>query len=244
MSSKAKVALEQLHPSFNRALEPRFVSSVDGALLSKANLLQFVRAFFNAAQVEHGYYLEFGVFNGQSIIETYGVMRGILTHAYGFDSFEGLPKLSADDAASLELTPSFSEGNFKSLPMDAVRDYILASTTRLGENNLVLTKGFYENTLPKFDKSQFQGKGPCLIAHIDCDLYSSSKDVFAFLDDVVTTGTWLFLDDYWLYRGSPNHGQRRAFEEWLRTSKRVGATEYASYNGFSRAFIVYEKTEG
>lgn len=235
------VDLERLHPSANRPLEPRFVASIDGGLLSKANLLAFIRAFFQTAQVERGYYLEFGVFNGQSIIETYGVLRGIMTHVYGFDSFSGLPDLSEQDAASLALTPSFAPGNFKSLPMTAVRDYILASTTRLAPDHLVLTEGFYDQTLPAFDKAVLRDKGPCLIAHVDCDLYSSSRDAFAFLDDVVTDGTWILLDDYWTYRGSPKHGQRRAFEEWLSTSKRVGATEYASYNGFCRAFVAYEK---
>lgn len=241
MNNKDNRNFGHLHPSFGRALEPRFSSLIDGGLLSKANLLQFIRTFFNAANVNQGYYLEFGVFNGQSIIETYGILRGLLTSVYGFDSFAGLPSLSPEDSESLSLTPSFSEGNFKSLPIDVIQSYILASTTRLEANNLILTQGFFNDSLPKFNKDEFKDKGTCLVAHVDCDLYSSSQDVFSFLDEVVTTGTWLLLDDYWLYRGSPKHGQRRAFEEWMADSKRVGATEYASYNGFSRAFILYEK---
>lgn len=241
MYTKDNRNFEQLHPSFGRAMEPKFTSMVDGGLLSKASLLHFIRTFFNASKVTQGYYLEFGVFNGQSIIETYGILRGLLTSVYGFDSFAGLPSLSAEDSASLNLTPSFAEGNFKSLPIEVIRSYILASSTRLGDENLVLTKGFFEDSLPKFNKAEFNNKGPCLVAHVDCDLYSSSKDVFSFLDDIVTTGTWLLLDDYWLYRGSPKHGQRRAFEEWIAGSSRIGATDYASYNGFSRAFILYEK---
>jgi hypothetical protein len=51
----------------------------------------------------------------------------------------------------------------------------------------------------------------------------------------------LLLDDYWAYRGSPMHGQRRAFDEWMATSSRIGATEYASYGGFCKAFILHEK---
>jgi hypothetical protein len=241
MHTKVNSNFEHLHPSFGSALEPKFTSSIDGGLLSKASLLHFIRTFFNASKVTQGYYLEFGVFNGQSIIETYGILRGLLTRVYGFDSFAGLPSLSAEDSASLNLTPSFAEGNFKSLPIEVIRSYILASSTRLGDENLVLTQGFFNDSLPKFNKTEFKNKGPCLVAHVDCDLYSSSKDVFSFLDDIVTTGTWLLLDDYWLYRGSPKHGQRRAFEEWIADSKRVGATDYASYNGFSRAFILYEK---
>jgi O-methyltransferase len=222
-------------------LEPRFASSVDGGLLSRANLLQFMRAFFRASDVERGYYLEFGVLNGQSLIETYGILRGLLTHLYGFDSFTGLPKLSDTDQVSLSLMPSFSEGNFKSLSRGAIVDYVLAATSGLSSNQLTLVEGVYADTLSVFDTAQFADKGPCLVAHVDCDLYSSSRDVFAFLDGIVTTGTWLLLDDYWHYHGSPRHGQRRAFEEWMGASKRIGATEYSNYNGFCRAYVLYEK---
>jgi hypothetical protein len=230
-----------MHPSHGRALEPRFIHSITGGLVTRANLLQFIRAFFQTSEVNAGYYLEFGVFNGGSMLEAYGLLRGLVTHLYGFDSFDGLPELSSEDREAAPLTPSFVPGNFRSLGPEAVRQLILAGATRLPPENLILTPGFYEQTLPKFDVAQLEGKGPCLVAHVDCDLYSSSRDVFAFLDGLVTTGTWLLLDDYWTYRGSPNHGQRRAFEEWMATSKRIGATEYTSYNGFSKAYVLYEK---
>jgi O-methyltransferase len=225
----------------SRILEPRFASSVDGGLLSRANLLRFVRSFFLTSGIERGYYLEFGVLNGQSLIDSYGILRGLITHLYGFDSFAGLPNLSQEDQRSLRLTPSFSAGNFKSLARTTIHDYVVAATSGLSPERLTLVEGMYACTLPAFDKSAFDDKGPCLVAHVDCDLYSSSREVFAFLDDVVTTGTWLLLDDFWLYRGSPRHGQRRAFEEWMATSKRIGASEYSSYGGFCRAYVLYEK---
>ncbi len=188
-----------------------------------------------------GYYLEFGVLNGASMIESYGVLRGHLSHLIGFDTFAGLPELSAEDVSSLELMPSFHTGNFRSMPMEAVRQSIVANTSGLNEEDITLVKGNFSETLPGFDVGSLQKWGPCLAVNVDCDLYSSSVDVFRFIDGIVTTGTWLLLDDYWCYRGSPNHGQRRAFEEWMRSSKRVGATEYTNYNGLSKAFIVHEK---
>lgn len=231
----------ELHPLHGRALEPRFAHSINGGLLTRASLMQFIRAFNLTTEVSRGYYLEFGVFNGASMLEAYGLLRGLVTHLYGFDSFDGLPPLSAEDTDAVSLTPSFVPGNFRSLGEAAVRQFILAGTTRLPPENLVLTPGFFEDSLPKFDVGQLADKGPCLVAHVDCDLYSSSRDVFAFLDGIVSTGTWLLLDDYWTYRGSPKHGQRLAFEEWMASSKRIGASEYSSYNGFSKAFVLYEK---
>jgi hypothetical protein len=236
-----ETSLEALHPAYGRALEPRFIHSITGGLVTRVSVLQFIRAFFQTSEVRNGYYLEFGVFNGSSMLEVYGLLRGLVTHLYGFDSFDGLPDLSSEDSEAAPMTPSFVPGNFRSIGVDAVRQLILAGATRLGAENLILTPGFYENTLPAFDTAQLADKGPCLIAHVDCDLYSSSRDVFAFLDGVVTTGTWLLLDDYWAYRGSPKFGQRRAFEEWMATSTRIGATEYTSYNGFCKAYVLYEK---
>jgi O-methyltransferase len=221
--------------------EPRFAATVNGNLLSKTNLLRFIRTFWQTAGVGRGYYLEFGVLNGQSMIETYAMLRGLLTHLYGFDSFSGLPALSVEDRSGLPLMPDFQEGNFQSMPPDLVKQSIIANTSGLRPEHITLVPGVFSQTLPAFDKQQLEACGPCLVAHVDCDLYSSSVDVFAFLDSVVTTGTWLLLDDYWLYRGSPRQGQRRAFDEWISSSTRVAVSEYGNYNGFCKAFIAYEK---
>ena len=225
-------------------MEPRYHATVDGNLLSRVSLLRFVRAFAKASEIPPGYVLEFGVLNGTSLVEIWGILRGQITHLHGFDSFDGLPELSEQDQSDLPLMPAFDTGNFRSLSRAKVADWIKAASTGIDDGNLSLHEGFYEKSLPAFDKSRLAGQGPCLLAHVDCDLYSSSRDVFWFLDDLVTTGTWLLLDDYWCYRGSPHHGQRRAFEEWIAESSRIGATEYASYNGFSRAFILHEKETG
>ena len=222
-------------------MEPRFASTVDGNLLSRANLLQFVRAFLRASDMSRGYYMEFGVLNGSSLVEAWGMLRGLLTHLYGFDSFAGLPALSSEDSTSKNLMPAFDQGNFRSMSRERVHETVLAATHGLDPALLTLTEGFYEKSLPKFDAAQLKDKGPCLVAHVDCDLYSSSLDVFKFLDGIVTTGTWLLLDDYWCYRGSPKHGQRRAFEEWMAGSTRLGATSYTPYGGFCQAFILHEK---
>jgi O-methyltransferase len=76
---------------------------------------------------------------------------------------------------------------------------------------------------------------------VDCDIYSSAIDVFAFLTDVLKTGTWLLIDDWWCYRGDPKLGVRRALDEWLNDNGRIGVTLYDNFNGFSRAYVCYEK---
>lgn len=52
---------------------------------------------------------------------------------------------------------------------------------------------------------------------VDCDIYSSAVEVFAFITDIVKSGIWLLVDDYWCYRGGdPKLGVRRG-------ARRVGA---------------------
>jgi hypothetical protein len=111
-----------------------------------------------------------------------------------FDYFAGLPRFSGE-ADSTKFMPAFDEGNFSSAPRVRVLETIQAATHRLDPSLVALVKCFYNECVLRFDKKQLQDKGPCLIAHTDCDLYLASKDVFTFLDEIAITGTWLLLDD-------------------------------------------------
>jgi len=163
------------------------------------------------------------------------------THFYGFDSFAGLPELTGEDRAAVNLTPIFSQGNYASMRQEYVKEAILSSC-RMLDSELTLIKGFFDESLPKFSLEMQQKKSePLNIAYIDCDLYSSTVDVLKFIQDKVVSGTWLLFDDYWCYRGSPNHGQQKAIKEWLTSYGRVGLQEYCNFDGWGKAFIAYEK---
>lgn len=182
--------------------------------------------------------MEFGVFNGEGSIDIIRQFRspGYTAH-YGFDSFSGFAKISGDDEQSLTLNPTFSSGAYKGVNIETVRQ-IIQSSVRF-DGDVILTAGYFSDSLPKFDKSVLSDFP--LLFYVDCDLYSSSVDVFNFIDDIVEDGTWILCDDYWCYRGNPKAGQRRALDEWLATSKRVGVTPYCNFNGYGRAFIAYTK---
>lgn len=182
--------------------------------------------------------MEFGVLNGQGAVDIIRQLRGTHYKAhYGFDSFEGFGKISEFDEQKSVLQPMFSSGVFVGLDKDAVYKSIKSHV--MFDSELHLIEGFFEKSLKSFDKSQLSGFP--LLLYVDCDLYTSSKEVFEFIDDVAQTGTWILCDDYWCYRGHPLAGQRRAMDEWLENSKRVGVTPYSNFNGFGRAFIAYTK---
>jgi hypothetical protein len=137
--------------------------------------------------------------------------------------------------------PFWRAGRVRGDTSEGVRRSLVARGLR--DDQLTLIPGFYEDTLPQVDMHRFAAQGACHVCLVDCDLYSSSKLVFKFIEPLLTTGTWLLLDDYWCYRGSPNHGQRKAFDEWIEASHRIGVSEWGNFRGWGKAYIVYEKED-
>lgn len=220
--------------------KPAMRLTVHGDIVKRANLFRWIREFIEAQNIGDGYYLEFGVLNGECFMEAFRQMRGVVSHYVGFDSFEGLPNLSTVDETSQALTPAFYKGNFQSMPENIVKEFI-KSSCRIQEDEMTMVKGFFDKSLPNFDKQFLRSKGVPLVIYIDCDLYSSTVEVLNFIDDLLVTGTWILFDDYWFYRGHPMHGQQRAITEWLDGNERIGLNEYCNFEGWSKAFIVYEK---
>lgn len=134
-----------------------------------------------------GMFLEFGVYNGESINHIASKIKCKIT---GFDSFAGLPEKWRD---------GFVAGCFKvdSVPKVAT--------------NVSLIKGWFSETLPEFCSNN---KGDLAFLHIDCDLYSSTKDIFHFLGPQIKSGTVIVFDEYFNYPGWVD-GEFKAFKEFL-----------------------------
>lgn len=143
-----------------------------------------------------GLYLEFGVAGGAS---TRLIATRIDRPLHAFDSFQGLP-----EAWEHEPGGSYSTGGaIPSLPAN-VRVHV----------------GWFSETIPVFAA---QHAGPVAFLHVDCDLYSSTADVFAGLGDRLTDGSIVVFDEYFGYPGFENH-ELRAFEEFVaRTGWQVDA---------------------
>lgn len=148
--------------------------------------------------------LEFGVFSGGTI--NYIAKKLPKQKIYGFDSFEGLPENWRD---------GFQKGKFninKSLPMV--------------KKNVSLIPGWFDESIPKYLKQKKQNK--CIsYLHIDCDLYSSTKIIFRFLEDQIITGTVIVFDEYFNYDGW-REGEFLAFQEFV--EERNLKYKYLTYN--------------
>jgi len=144
--------------------------------------------------------MEFGVFKGKSINF---IADKIDSTIYGFDSFEGLPETWRTD---------FEKGHFSIPELPLVK------------NNVVLIKGWFQDTLPGFLQEHAENVG---FLHIDCDLYSSTAAIFKYLEKRLVPGTVIVFDEYFNYPGWQK-GEFLAFREFL--EKSALCYEYLGYN--------------
>jgi hypothetical protein len=150
-----------------------------------------------------GEIMEFGVYQGSSI--RYLADKLKKNTVYGFDSFEGLPEKwrTGFEKGAFNLN-----GNLPSVP-----------------SNVVLIKGWFNESLPVFLESNIILKVGLL--HIDCDLYSSTKDILQILDNKIFKGTIIIFDEYFNYVGWQN-GEFKAFQEFI--LERKLSYDYIAYN--------------
>ncbi len=137
-----------------------------------------------------GLIIEAGVFFGMSINKIAKLQKD--KTIYGFDSFEGLPMAWNDK----ELAGSYS--THKQIPKV--------------KNNVVLIEGWFKETLPTFIKTHEQS---IAFLHIDCDIYSSTRDVFECLKSNIVIGTVILFDDFFGFEGFEQH-EWKALNEFLK----------------------------
>lgn len=153
--------------------------------------------------VPDGLYAEFGVYKGDSINRLARLRPRQVLH--GFDSFEGLPESWTLGAR----TGSFS----------------VAGRLPAVHGNVVLIKGFFEQTLPAFLPTC--GKKAVAFMHIDCDLYSATKTVLDELAPMLVEGTIIVFDEYFNYPGW-QQGEFKALAEFIESHDRLGY-DYIGY---------------
>ena len=151
----------------------------------------------------NGMYCEFGVYKGRSV--NY-IARKVSQQVHAFDSFEGLPE-------------SWSVRHKKGLfALDKMPSF---------EKNVVVHKGWFDDTLPAFVK-EFNEEAAFL--HIDSDLYSSAKSIFQWLDKRIVEDTVILFDEYFNYPFWEYH-EFKAFQEFVQENN--VKYEYLCYNSVS-----------
>jgi len=137
--------------------------------------LKYVFEHMKLKHEENTLWLEFGVAGGNTI--NY-ISNFTNDKVYGFDSFEGLPEKWRD---------GFEKGAFN---MNGNLPYV--------NNNVMLIKGWFNETLEKFIKEQ--NKKVSFI-HIDADLYSSTIYILNTLKDYINKDCIIIFDELVNYDG-------------------------------------------
>jgi hypothetical protein len=146
-------------------------------------------------------YLEFGVYEGDSMRIWSRLLRHPGASLHGFDTFTGLPEPWND----LTVAGTFStQGQPPPIDDPRVRFF----------------KGLFEEALVSYSPPPAE----TLFINVDCDLYSSATTVLRWVESRLRVGSYLYFDEF-----SDRAHELRAFSEFLdRTGSAftlVGATK-------------------
>lgn len=135
-------------------------------------------------------YLEFGVWQGDTVRYWSNLLSNPESRLHGFDSFEGLP----EDWGLKWPKGMFSTGG---------------NIPQIDDLRVTFFKGWFEDTLADYELPPHD----VLVVNFDADLYSSTLYALNRLKDAIVPGTYLYFDEF-------HDGQHefRAFNEFRQSS--------------------------
>jgi hypothetical protein len=155
-----------------------------------------------------GSILECGVYRGATLLGMTHILtkRGIRARVFGFDSFEGFPEPTPEDAQpGGELHPDVRPGALADSSLETLQERIRLLQW---QDRIQLVRGFFENTLTSISHERFS------LVHLDCDLYGSYRTCLEFVYPRMLAGSVIVLDDYRL-PANVYPGADRAVDEFF-----------------------------
>jgi O-methyltransferase len=186
---------------------------------------------FNGIQ---GDYAEFGCSGAQTFRMAYRILRhypqGVGSfRLWAFDSFEGLPpqEMTQDEH------PMWVAGE---MATDLASFHWVCQAAGMTDRDYTAVQGFYDRSL----LPDAPGPRPerIRLAYIDCDLYSSTRDVLRFLLPRFQHGMILAFDDYYCYSDRLPSGERLAAAELVRENPLWRLLPYVQFGWHGMSFVV------
>lgn len=181
-------------------------------------------------RLSNGAVVECGVYRGRTLATIAWLMREFADQReiWGFDSFEGFPPASAEDAID-GLIPAHSQPLYYADGSLEIAQQLIA---RLGLSDRVrLVKGYFQETLSPSPVERIS------VLILDCDLYESYRAVLRNLYPRVLSGGWIIFDEYF----SPKYpGARRAVDEFFadKPEKPRLATHLLAEHPYERWYVI------
>lgn len=139
-------------------------------------------------------YLEFGVYQGESMRQWVSLNKHEGSRFFGFDSFEGLPEDWREGQA---------KGHFN----------VGGAAPDINDPRVRFVKGWFEDTIPPFARD-FSSRNRLLL-HIDADLYGSAMMALVHFGRFMSRGTLLIFDEFY----DRDH-EFKALMDWQRIYRR------------------------
>lgn len=177
-----------------------------------------------------GDYAEFGSSGGTTFFLAYREARryGHPAHMWAFDSFAGLPQPSDEDPH-----PRWVEGR---MATSVEEFHAICRKRRIPRERYDVVPGFYEETLA--NSSPSDPPTDIALAYVDCDLYSSTQAVLAFLEPRLKHGMIVGFDDYFCWSASQISGERRALLDVTAGNDRWTWTPYMQFGWHGLSFVL------
>ena len=243
MKNKIRVLIVKFlqKTKLNKLAHKIYYRYVHGFNTATEDLLPALEKVFAKAKelgsFENANYYEFGVFKGYAFWYAYKTAQKYnftQMKFFGFDSFQGLPKVEGIDKTQEDV---FYEGQY-SCSKEAVTKNL--DSQGIDWEKAFLIDGFFEDSLNEKTKEEYS-LARTGIALIDCDLYSSTVSVLNFLRDMLMDSTLIIFDDWNCFDGDDEKGQRKAFKEFLAENSNLYAESLFSYGAYGQVFLVQKK---
>lgn len=193
---------------------------------------EFYWAAFKALEFNgiEGDYVEFGSHGGMTFRLAHEQIRRRRPrrHLWTFDSFRGLPEAETGRDAH----PQWNAG---AMATALDRFHAICAEAGIARSEYSVVEGFYSETLRGTESAR---PANIALAYIDCDLYSSTREVLAFLGPRLKHGMILAFDDYYCWSRDELAGERRAFLEWVATLPQWHFDRYREIGWAGAAFVV------
>ncbi|MAV65402.1 MAG: hypothetical protein CMG00_09455 [Candidatus Marinimicrobia bacterium] len=174
-------------------------------------------------------YFEFGCHSGRTFsaamnAANYLKMEECEFHA--FDSFGGLPETSDDDGY-------FEAGTFNT----SETDFIKIIKRRTGKNlpSSSIHKGFYSDSLTEDLQKSLPKAG---VIYVDVDLYSSTIELFEFMEPLLCDGSVVLFDDWYCFPFGTEGGEGLAMKEFLEKNSDFELIPWKTYSTFGQSFFI------
>lgn len=208
-------------PHFSARRQTRFANS------EREYVFQCIERFCRINRPIRGYYMEFGCHSGTTMRMAWRHTKQFDWHYLAFDSFEGLPEISAIDRQDI-----WAKGKLKT-----GEEEFLAIVTRAGmpRDRVTTVKGFYAETLTDALRERLASRLAAVV-YVDCDLYESAVPVLRFARPFLQLGTIVVFDDWDCFKANPDKGERRAWREFLEANPSLRFEEFCRVS-MAKAFV-------